>query len=126
MAFSDVLAARVRRVLSARNDVEEKKMFGGLAFMVGGHMCCGILADELMLRLGEAEAARALARAHVRPMDFTGRPMKGMVFVGAAATRTDPALVRWLALAVNCVLSLPPKSGKAAKVRKRRLRVTAR
>ena len=82
MAFDPDLAQRLRAVLAAAGQAPaEKKMFGGLAFMLGGHMFCGVVNDTLMLRLGPDGADHALDRPHVRPMDFTGRPMKGMVFV---------------------------------------------
>jgi len=74
MAYDDELADRIRDALSHRDDVEERKMFGGLAFMVAGHMAVGIVGAELMVRLGQERAAAALAEEHVRPMDFTGRP----------------------------------------------------
>ena len=108
MAYDEKLADRVRDVLETENGVTERKMFGGLAFMVRGHMACGILGDELMLRLGASEAQRALERPHVRPMDFTGRPMAGMVFVGPEGLRRV-ALGRWVGRAVAFVATLPPK-----------------
>lgn len=109
MAYDDTLAARVRGILSVRDDVAEKKMFGGLTFMVGGHMCCGVAGDELMLRLGPDAAAGALAEAHVRPMDFTGRPLKGMVFVTPDGCADGRALRRWVSKALDFVSALPPK-----------------
>ena len=111
MAYDETLAARVRDVLAGTEGVTERKMFGGLAFMVGGHMACGIVGDELMLRLGPARAERALARPHVRPMDFTGRPMTGMVFVGADGLRYR-ALRTWVVQAVEFVGTLPPKTAR--------------
>jgi hypothetical protein len=107
MAYDEALAERVRAELSGE-DVTERKMFGGLAFMVRGHMCCGIVGDELMLRLGADGAERALVHDHVRPMDFTGRPMKGMVFVSIEGLRGG-ALGRWVTSAVEFVGSLPPR-----------------
>lgn len=110
MAYDDTLAARVRDILSGREGVAEKKMFGGLTFMVGGHMCCGIAGKELMLRLGEPGAAGALGDANVRPMDFTGRPLKGMVFVTPDGCADDRALKRWVSKALDFVSTLPPKT----------------
>jgi hypothetical protein len=110
MAYDERLAERVRDVLAGTPDVSERKMFGGLAFMVGGHMACGIARDELMLRLGAAGAENALRRAHVRPMDFTGRPLTGMVFVAQEGVR-GVALRRWVEAAVAFVRTLPPKGG---------------
>jgi TfoX/Sxy family transcriptional regulator of competence genes len=108
MPYDEELAERVRDVLGPRDRVVERKMFGGLAFMVGGHMTCGIVRDELMLRLGEEEAEKALERSHVRPMDFTGRPMRGMVFVESAGLE-GRALRGWVERAVAFTASLPPK-----------------
>ena len=109
MAFDEQLAERVRAVLADRADLDERKMFGGLAFMLGGHMACGIVGDDLMLRLGPDGAQAALATPHVRPMDFTGRPMRAMVYVGAEGVRTAAQLRRWVAAAVTFVDDLPPK-----------------
>lgn len=84
-------------------------MFGGIAFMVRGNMCCGVVKDELMVRVGPDRYEEALARPHARPMDFTGRPMKGMLFVAEPGFRTDEALAQWVALASEYAASLPPK-----------------
>jgi TfoX/Sxy family transcriptional regulator of competence genes len=109
MAYSERLASRVREILLEEGDVDERKMFGGLAFMVGGHMCCGIIGEELMLRLGPDRAETALQEPHVRPMDFTGRPMKGYVYVAAGGIRTEGNLRRWLTLAREFNAALPPR-----------------
>jgi TfoX/Sxy family transcriptional regulator of competence genes len=109
MAFSEELASRVREILEDSGPVEEKKMFGGLAFMVNGHMSVGITKDELMLRLGPERATVALAEPHVRPMDFTGRPMKGYVYVAAPGLRTEAKLREWLDLAREFNATMPPK-----------------
>jgi hypothetical protein len=79
MAHDEQLAARIRDVLVDEEGVTDRKMFGGLAVMVNGHMACGVVGNDLMLRLGEKGTEHALERPHVRPMDFTGRPPKGMV-----------------------------------------------
>jgi TfoX/Sxy family transcriptional regulator of competence genes len=89
VAYDEDLADRVRSVLPAGEAVTEQQMFGGLAFMLDGHMFCGVVKDTLMLRLGPEAAGRALAQPHVRPMDFTGRPMKGMVFLDLAGLHGD-------------------------------------
>ncbi len=109
MAYSEELAARVGEVLQEEGDLDERKMFGGLAFMVKGHMCCGVVGDDLMLRLGAEGAAAALADKHVRPMDFTGRPMKAYVFVAAAGIKTEQSLRTRLQPALDFVATLPPK-----------------
>ena len=81
MAYDEKLAARVRALLSDRGDVSERPMFGGLTFMVDGHMCCGVTGDELIVRIDAADEDAALGRPHARPMDFTGRRMRGFVTV---------------------------------------------
>jgi TfoX/Sxy family transcriptional regulator of competence genes len=109
MAYDENLAARIRALLDSDPSVTERKMFGGIAFMINGNMCCGVAGEDLMLRVGAAEYEAALARPNARPMDFTGRPMKGMVFVGAAGTRTAKSLETWVARAFAFASSLPPK-----------------
>ena len=110
MAYDEILAARVREVIGVIDgEVTERKMFGGLAFMLNGHMFTGIVGDELMLRLGDARAEEALRREHVREMDFTGRPMKAMVFVEPVGLEGD-ALGEWVLSAATFAQSLPPKS----------------
>ncbi|MEZ4664512.1 MAG: TfoX/Sxy family protein [Caldilineaceae bacterium] len=108
MAFDDGLAQRVRETL-LDHDTVEKKMFGGLAFMLHGNMCCGIVGDALMVRVGKEGYADALAQPHARPMDFTGRPMKGMVYVDAAGLESDAELAAWVERGATYALSLPPK-----------------
>ena len=109
MAFDQRLAERVSGVLEDVPDVREQQMFGGIAFIVGGHMACGIVGEELMLRLGEEGADAALDEPHVRPMDFTGKPMRTMVFVEPAGIASVSALAGWVARALTFVETLPPK-----------------
>lgn len=113
MAFSETLAERVRIVLDhpART---ERKMFGGLCFMVHGHMVCGVLGDELMVRVGPDAYEDALKRPHAREMDFTGRALKGMVYVGTEGLDDDHALLAWVDLGRHFVETLPPKKAKKA------------
>lgn len=111
MPYDETLAARVRHVLSKRSDVSERQMFGGPAFMVGGHMCCGVIRDDLVLRVGGETAEAALNEPHTRPMDFTGRPMKGFVYVGPNGASTDGSLRRWIDLALAFTTELPSKAG---------------
>jgi TfoX/Sxy family transcriptional regulator of competence genes len=110
LAFDEELAARVREVLAPRAELSERKMFGGIAFMIGGNMAVGVLGDDLMVRLDPADAEQALSEAHTRPMDFTGRPMKGMVFVEPAGTDGDEALAGWVDAGAGFAASLPAKS----------------
>jgi TfoX/Sxy family transcriptional regulator of competence genes len=93
MAYDETLADQVREIMLAEPGLSERKMFGGLAFMLDGHMCGGIVGSELMLRLGADGAEKALEQAHVRAMDFTGRPMTGMVYIAQEAL--SPILTRW-------------------------------
>lgn len=107
VAYDEELADRVRAVLLRGEAVTERQMFGGVAFMLGGHMFCGIVKDALMARLGPEAADRALDQPHVRPMDFTGRPMKGMVFIDPAGLQGD-ALRQWVDAAAGYARDLPP------------------
>ena len=116
MAYDEGLAGRVRAVLAKTSSVDEKRMFGGLTFMVGGHMCCGVVGRDLMVRVGPETHAEALKMAHARAMDFTGRPLKGMVYVAAAGTRAEADLEAWLGRALAFVSSLPAKKKRVRKV----------
>jgi TfoX/Sxy family transcriptional regulator of competence genes len=109
MAYSEELATRIRQALAPRADVDEKKMFGGLAFMLAGNMCCGVVGDMLMLRLGNEGAAEALKEPHTKPMDFTGKPLKSMVYVGPEGIAALEDLIRWVNRGANFAASLPPK-----------------
>jgi len=111
MAYSEQLASRVRALLSDRDDAAERRMFGGLTFMIGGHMCCGVHGDELIVRLHADDEDAALARPHARPMDFTGRPMRGFVTVAPDGLKGQ-ALGRWVALAAAHAEAQPPKPSK--------------
>lgn len=109
MAFDQGLAERLRELFANRAGVTEKKMFGGLAFMVNGYMFIGIAGDKLMARVGPDAYQDALRRPHVKEMDFTGKPMKGYVFVNPEGIESDAALEAWVALCSQFVCSLPPK-----------------
>ena len=109
MAYDEKLAERVRAALARREGLSERRMFGGLAFMLNGNMCCGLTADALMVRVGPDRFQQALDQPHARPMDFTGRPMKGMVYVDPAGYATDEALAAWVGRGVEFAASLPPK-----------------
>jgi hypothetical protein len=84
-------------------------MFGGIAFMLNGNMCCGVVKDDLMVRLAPDRSEEALQLPHARPMDFTGRPMKGFVFVEPAGVATDEALREWVKRGVEFASTLPAK-----------------
>jgi TfoX/Sxy family transcriptional regulator of competence genes len=108
VAYDERLAARVRNLLAGDPALSERKMFGGLAFMLAGNMCCGIVDERLMLRIGADLAEQALERPHVQPMDFTGRPMTGMVYVAPEGLR-GKALRPWVEQAAGFARTLPPK-----------------
>jgi TfoX/Sxy family transcriptional regulator of competence genes len=108
VAYDEDLADRVRAVLPDGEAVTERQMFGGLAFMLGGHMLCGVVKDALMVRLGPEGADQALGQPHVRPMDFTGRTMKGMIFVDHAGLHGSE-LRQWVDDAAAYVHGLPPR-----------------
>jgi hypothetical protein len=116
MAYDEDLADRVRAAVPRGADVTERKMFGGLAFLLNGHMFAGIVGNELMVRLDYQAAQQALEHHHVREMDFTGRPMKNMIFVQPAGLR-GTALRNWVTAAADHALSLPPKPPNTPKAR---------
>lgn len=109
MAYDEALADRICDVLAARAEVSERKMFGGIAFMVGGNMAVGVIGEDLMVRLDPADAEKALGEPHTRPMDFTGKPMKGMVYVDPAGIEADQDLGAWVEAGADFAASLPSK-----------------
>ena len=109
MAFDEGVAQRIREVLGDRPDIAEKKMFGGIAFMHSGNMCCGVVRDVLMARVGPDAYADALGRPHTREMDFTGRALKGFVYVDAAGFDEDGELREWIDRCLAFTGSLPAK-----------------
>jgi len=110
MAYEEQLAIRVRRILAGRRDIEEKAMFGGLAFMARGHMCCGLVNDRLMVRVDQDAYDSLLDAPGVRPMDFTGKPMRGFLYVAGAGISTPKKLHTWVSRALAFAASLPPKA----------------
>ncbi len=118
MGYDEQLAQRVRLAMKIRPDVIEKKMFGGLAFLLQGKMFCGIVKGELMSRVGPERYDESLSEPHVRAMDFTGRPMKGYVFVEAAGCRTDKEVRRWVERGAEFVETLD--GGKRLRKKKTR------
>ncbi len=109
MAYDKGLSQRIREILDDQSGVVEKKMFGGLAFMINGHMSVGILKTDLMVRVGPDNYEHALSLPHTRPMDFTGKPLKGFVYVDEHGYESDEGLIQWVQQGVNLALSLPPK-----------------
>jgi hypothetical protein len=115
MAYDEALAERIRGVLADREGVTEQKMFGGIAFMVGGHMAVGVIKDDLMVRVGPEAHDDAIARPHVRQMDFGGRPMRGFLYVDPAGTSDDAELAGWVDAGAAFAVSQPPKQARSTK-----------
>jgi hypothetical protein len=109
MAYSKALAARVQSVLGRRTAIVEKKMFGGLAFLLRGHMLVCVWQQSLIARLGGDEGAKALEQPHVHPFDVTGKPMKGWVMIEADGLESDRQLAAWIERAEHFVSTLPPR-----------------
>ena len=109
MAYDEGLATRVRDALGGQPGVDERKMFGGLAFLVRGNMACGVRGDDLMVRVAADTADAVLAEPGARPADMAGRPMKGWLLVGPDGHAEDEDLRRWVGRGVAYATSLPPK-----------------
>jgi len=116
MAYDEGLAERIRGILADRPHVSEKKMFGGIAFMIRGHMSVGIVKDDLMVRVGSEEHDNLVRQPHARPMDFTGRPMRGFVYVASPGLETDVDLERWLGHGLKYAESLPAKAASGPRL----------
>jgi len=109
MAYDEILAQRIRSGLAGEQGCTEKKMFGGIAFLLNGKMCCGVQDNRLVARVNPADYEQALKQSHVLPMDFTGRPMRGYVYVAPAALPTARSLQVWLDQYMTYVRTLPAK-----------------
>ena len=109
MPYDDGLAHRVRTLLETRGDIEERSMFGGVGYMLDGNLVCGIHDEALVARVGPDAYASALEERHAREMDFTGKPMRGLVFVDPPGTASDERLAAWLERCLEFVRSLPAK-----------------
>jgi TfoX/Sxy family transcriptional regulator of competence genes len=109
MAFDEGLAERIRDTLAGVPGVTERRMFGGLAFMLHGNMFVGVVGGTLMARVGPDQHGAALHRPHAREMDFTGRPMKGYVYVDEAGTAEDADLAAWIETCRVYAATLPRK-----------------
>jgi TfoX/Sxy family transcriptional regulator of competence genes len=108
MAYDETLAARVRLALAGER-TNEKKMMGGLCFMVSGHMCAGVTKNQLMVRVGADAYQRSLKLKHATPMEFTGKPLRGFVFVQPEGVTTQRAVDAWVKRGLNFVATLPEK-----------------
>jgi len=113
VGYDPALAERIRRALTDRAGVTEKPMFGGLSFLLDGKMFCGIVKDDLMVRVGPDRCEESLQRPHARPMDFTGRPMKGYVYVGREGCRTQRMVGAWVARGAAFVATLGPPARRS-------------
>ena len=109
MPFDDKLANRVRKILVKIEGLSEKKMFGGICFLVNGNMALGLVHDDLMIRVKPEDSEKLLSLPHVRKMDFTGRLLKGFLYIGAKGTESDKALRKWVMKGIEFALSLPAK-----------------
>jgi TfoX/Sxy family transcriptional regulator of competence genes len=109
MAYSEELAIRLRAALRQTRGLEEKKMFGGIGFLVNGNMACGVHGQNLIVRLGSAEYEAALQRPHVKVFDMSGRPMSGWIFVEKDGYASEAALKAWIEKSLKLARSLPPK-----------------
>lgn len=109
MVFDNQLATRIRNLFPSDLQVQERKMFGGLAFLIQGHMSCGIVGDRLMIRIAPENYEETLMQPHVLPMDFTGKPMRGFIYVEPAGISTEAALSHWLGRGIAVASSLSPK-----------------
>jgi TfoX/Sxy family transcriptional regulator of competence genes len=119
MAYDPKLAARVTAALSGKGALTEKKMFGGLCYLIDGNMVCGLLEGKLIVRVGAEGHAEALAQPHASVMDFSGRSMQGFVYVAEAGLTTEKRLGAWLARGLAYAQSLPPKGVKPARKSKK-------
>lgn len=115
MAFDEQLGIRIRDLLETRPDIDEQRMFGGIAFLVEGRMFCGIVGDDLMVRVGPDRYAAALARKHVRAMDFTGKPFVGYVYVAKQGIASEASLREWVDAGLSFASTLPAGKSRAKK-----------
>jgi TfoX/Sxy family transcriptional regulator of competence genes len=109
MAFDEGLAERIRGLLGSRSDVDERKMFGGIAYLVAGNMACGVMGEDLMVRMAPPDAAALESEPGARRFDMGGRPMKGWLLVAPEITADDGDLERWVRRGEEFAASLPPK-----------------
>ena len=109
MAYDDGVAQRIRESLDGQEGIVEKEMFGGIAFMLNGNMCCGVVKDSLMVRVGKDDYEAALDLPHARKMDFTGKPLPGFVYVAPEGFEDDKDLDGWVGRCVAFARTLPPQ-----------------
>ncbi len=109
MAFDASLAERVRKSLSKHDNLSERRQFGGVAFLIDGNVACGIIGNDMLVRVGPALHDKVMLEKNVKEFSLTGRPSKGWVIVGSGALKTASQLGRWLKLGVDFASTLPPK-----------------
>ena len=109
MTFNELTASKIRTAMKDAPGLSERNMFGGVSFMLEGNMCCGVIEDNLVVRVGPGAYEAALREPHTRPMDFTGRPLNGFVYVERAGYETPSALNQWIERGVAFVRTLPPR-----------------
>jgi TfoX/Sxy family transcriptional regulator of competence genes len=109
MAYDEALAERIKSIIGAREALTERKMFGGIAWMVGGNMACGVMGDEMCVKLSEEDAQHALNEAGTRPFEMRGRQAKAFVIVSGERVADDAELARWVDAGADHAASLPAK-----------------
>jgi hypothetical protein len=109
MTYNKNLSLRINKLLAENPALVEKKMFGGVGYLLQGNMACGVNKDDLIVRIGPESYGQAVIRPHVRPFDITGRPMKGWILVSPAGYNADEDLSAWVEQGVSFALSLPAK-----------------
>jgi TfoX/Sxy family transcriptional regulator of competence genes len=103
LVYNEQLASKIRALVARRKGWTEKKMFGGVAFIYNGKMCCGVIKDDLLVRVGPEQNDKALALPNSRPMDFTGKPMKGFIYVDSKGWSKEASLKKWVDMGIDYV-----------------------
>lgn len=112
MAYNEKLGSRITKLLQSQKGIVEKKMFGGIAYMMKNKMFCGIIKNDLMVRVLDNKFDELLKKPHAREMDFANRPMKGFLYVSPDGIKTDKQLMKWIEFGIEYVLNSPPKKKK--------------
>ena len=112
MVYDKKLADRIKKILQKCKGVAEKEMFGGKSFLINGKMCCGVIKNDLVIRVNPKDYEKLLNRQNVRPMDFTGKPIKGFIYVNSKGCKSSVALSNWVKLGVDYVTSLREENKK--------------
>ncbi len=115
MAYDERLADRIREILVDQPDIEEKQMMGGVAFMVNNKMCVGVIKDEMMARIDPDVYEEALEKHGCHPMDFTGKPMKGWVFISPEGIDKVKDLHYWIGLALDFNMKAKPSKKRKSR-----------